>query len=181
MKSENEESLLTSSKEKVGNCFHCHREAGWNSPALDPEGNLWCDDCKNNDRSGIQFRTIDQFTKNGNYVFDGGVSFNGVVVWESKMTWSEGGSRSVKLTEAEKEMTPLEIAILIDKEHNIDEITRCTGCGARMKNDEIAGYPLFAGVNCKTCWDKHQQSLESQRKSGYVCPRCREPYNNCCC
>jgi len=171
----------TVNKIAVPKCYHCKRDAQWNTPALDPKGNLWCNRCVDDDRSGTVFTSVCQFIEDGKYVPTGGVVLNGVVVWEDRSTWTEGGSRAVKLTEEEQKLSPLEIAQLLDKEHNVDGLTRCTGCGVKMTKDQIAGYPLFAGVVCAPCNEKHLASLDAQRKSGQVCRMCRQPYGACCC
>jgi len=167
--------------EPIGNCSQCGQTAAWNSPALDEAGNLWCDTCKKNDRTGKVFREVNQFTEDGNYTFDGGVALNGVIVTVDKSAWIEGGSRAVRLTETEKKLDVLEIARLVDQEHNVDGLTRCTGCGVAMTKDQIAGYPLFAGVTCAPCWKKHQEDLETERKNGHVCRMCGKPYSACYC
>jgi len=168
-------------KTAVGTCYKCHQSAKWNTPALDEGNNLWCDGCVDSDRSGIMFRSVDQFMEDGFYVFTGGVVLNGIVVWKDKHTWTEGGSRAVHLTKEEKEMDVEEIAEMLNKEHNIDGLTRCTGCGIKMTQDQIAGYPLFAGVVCAPCNEKHKEHLNEERRRGHVCRMCGQPYGNCCC
>jgi len=165
----------------VGECFLCKKSAAWNSPALDPDGNLWCDACKDDNRRNILFHTVEQRMVNGKYVLDGGVALNGVIVWKDKSCWVEGGSRSVRLTEEEQKMSPIEIAIILNQEYNLNKLTRCTGCGKALQKDEIAGYPLFAGVCCAPCYKKHLDHLETQRKSGHVCGFCGKPYDACYC
>lgn len=168
-------------KESVGNCTHCGKGAKYNSPGIDPKGNLWCNSCVDKDRSDTLFLSIEQYTQNGLYLYTDGVALNGVIVWKDKSAWVGGGSRGTSLTAEEKKLTPIEIATLLNLEYNVCKLSRCTGCGAKMTKDQIAGYPLFAGVNCVTCWDKHQTKLDNERKGGHVCGRCREPYGNCCC
>lgn len=165
----------------VGNCFHCKKDANWNAPALDHDNNVWCNRCVDDDRSGIMFRTIEQRLTDGMVTFTGGVVFNGVVVWIDRTVWTDGGRRSVKLTGNEKSLPVEVIARLLDQEHNIQGLTRCTGCGTKMTQDQIAGYPLFAGVVCAPCNQKHLEHLEGQRKSGHVCRMCGKPYDACCC
>ena len=163
-------------------CHHCHKNARWNTPALDDEGNLWCNQCVDNDRTGFLFRSVEQRkTDNGEYVFTGGMCLNGVVVWKDGSTWTDGGNRSVRLTEDEKKLPPMEIALLINEEHNVQGLTRCTGCGVKMTHDQIAGYPLFAGVCCAPCMKKHNEHLNEERRKGHVCGMCHQPYGNCCC
>lgn len=69
-----------SKKASVGNCTHCGKGAKWNTPAIDPSGNLWCNGCVDKDRSDILFLSIDQCTQNGLYIYTDGVVLNGVVV-----------------------------------------------------------------------------------------------------
>ena len=168
-------------KTPVGNCTKCGRNAQYNSPALDASSNLVCDNCADKDRSNTIFYSINQFKINGEYEFTGGVVLNGVVVWKDKSAWIEGGSRGTHLTEEEKKLTPTEIAHILNVEFNGNGILRCTGCGTKMKKNEVASYPLFAGVACKECDVKHKQNLENERAKGHVCRMCGQPYGNCCC
>jgi len=167
--------------ESVGKCVKCNVTAQWNTPLLDEDGKLHCETCGKEDRTGMIFRGIKQFTENGQYIHNGSITLNGVVVHDCKATWTNGGSRSVKLTEEEQKLSPMDIAILINDEHNVQGWTRCSSCGLKMKKEEIAGYPLFAGVCCAPCMGKHKQQLEEERKKGYVCRMCGQPYSNCCC
>ena len=173
--------ITDDNKTAVGICTHCNKTAQWNTPSLDHKGNLWCDGCVDHDRSGTIFRHINQFKLNDEYEFTGGVSLNGVIVWKDLSTWTEGGSRAVHLTETEKQFHPLAIAIIINDEHNVKGLTRCTGCNTKMTKDEIAGYPLFAGVCCAPCMAKHGKKLDAERKAGHVCGTCGKPYSACYC
>jgi len=173
--------LTVDEKTSVGNCSHCGEPAQWNTPAIDTNGNLWCDGCKDKDRTGIFFLTIDQHKVNGSYKFDGGVALNGVIVHADKSTWIEGGSRSTYLSKAEKNLSVNAIAYLLNEEYNVNKIIRCTGCGMKMNINDVASYPLFAGVACKECTVKHKQKLDNERKMGHVCGMCGQPYGNCCC
>ena len=120
---------------------------------------------------------------NGDYIPGKGVSFNGVVVWADRSTWVEGGSRSVTLTAAEKALSVEDIARMLHEEHNVQGLWRCTGkdCGAKMKYEDVAGWPLFAGCCCKPCMDKHAESLKEEVRKGHVCGMCRKPYGACYC
>ena len=60
-------------------------------------------------------------------------------------------------------------------------VRRCSGCGKEMKLEEVAGYPLFAGINCRECWERHCEETEEQRKTGKVCSMCGKPWNDCYC
>ena len=60
-------------------------------------------------------------------------------------------------------------------------LIKCTACGRQMHETDVAGRPLFAGVNCADCWKKHQEHLELEKKKGHVCRMCGQPYGNCCC
>lgn len=167
--------------DKVGNCVKCQKPANWNSPCIDHNNNLWCDGCSDADRTSVMFRSVKQFTVNGEYVEDGGVKFNGVIVWKDLSCWVEGGSRAVKLTAEEKKSTPIVVCAIVNYEYNIQKLTRCTGCGVKMTKDEIAGYPLFAGVCCASCMKKHEAAVETERKNGQVCTLCGKPYLMCYC
>ena len=173
--------MNTENIEKVGKCSQCNRDAGWNTPCLDEQDNLWCDGCADKSRDNIMFRGINQFVKDGKFQFTGGVTFNGVVVWKDYSCWTEGGSRACHLTAEEKTKPVDEVARLINQEYNVEKITRCTGCDKKMTKDEIAGYPLFAGVCCSSCMEDHKRHLEEQVNKGHVCGMCRRPYGDCCC
>ncbi len=60
-------------------------------------------------------------------------------------------------------------------------VRRCSGCGKEMKLEEVAGYPLFAGINCRECWERHCEETEEQRRTGKVCSMCGKPWNDCYC
>lgn len=166
---------------KVGNCSNCKNSAAWNTPALDSNGHLWCSSCVNKNRNGILFKSVEQHLNESGYIFTNGIVFNGVVVWHDLSTWVEGGRQSVNLTEQEKKLSPIEIAILINTEYNVNGIIRCTGCNAKITNNQVAGYPLFSGVNCAPCWEKHNEHLKNQSARGHVCRRCKNPYDACYC
>jgi hypothetical protein len=60
-------------------------------------------------------------------------------------------------------------------------ILRCTSCGIDMSKDTVGGYPLFAGMVCVPCWNKHLEHAETEKKTGHVCRMCNKPYSFCCC
>ena len=165
----------------VTKCAKCGKDARWNTPGQTPEGKVYCNTCTREDRSGIMFVGMDW--KDGDYYPGKGVSFNGVVVWADRSTWTEGGSRSVHLTPEEKALSVEDIARMLHEEHNVQGLYRCTGkgCNAKMKESDVAGWPLFAGCNCASCWGKHQQSLKDEVARGHVCGMCGKAYGACYC
>jgi hypothetical protein len=96
------------------------------------------------------------------------------------LAWWNYGMRCFPLTESEKEMTDHEIRELIIS-YLARAKVRCTTCEKDLDIKDIAGYPLFAGVTCAACWEKHKAHLEDQRRRGAVCGMCRQPFDDCCC
>lgn len=80
------------------------------------------------------------------------------------------------LTVEEKKLNLDQVIDLIKKTKD-DGNTRCTTCLATIKESDVAGYPLFAGVNCATCWEKHLERAKTERK----CSLCGKPISFCCC
>jgi len=93
--------------------------------------------------------------------------------------WDKKG-RAFKFTEEEKEGLSILSAFETIKIETREGHYRCSSCSRPMKG-EPAGFPLFCGVNCPECWEKHQEVVEEQGKEGRICSRCNEPYLLCCC
>lgn len=102
----------------------------------------------------------------------------------SYVCWVQGGSVRWMLTDGEvARLARGEYREVLREIANMrkDGMWRCTGCGKEMKNEDVAGWPLFAGCNCKECWEKHCEETEEQRKTGKVCSICGKPWNSCYC
>ena len=172
--------------ERVGNCFICGRHADVNTPFIDDENTLYCNNCAWK-VGGLLLRGISQIIKDDKYVID---ETNKDYMRDSCLVMTMGNSISAYignghtafyLSEDEEKYLPENILTLM-KSYKDKGWLRCTSCGMVLKGEEeIGGRPLFAGVNCHACWKKHQEHLEDQRKRGAVCSMCREPYDNCCC
>lgn len=171
-----------STSKRVGFCTKCGHPSDWNTPYIDPKYNLWCNTCASNDRTDVVFRAVEQqLNEQGEVVQTGGLALNGITLNPDKNCWVEGGSRAVPLTEDELKMPHGDLIRLINQEFNVNHITRCTSCTIKMTQDEIGGYPLFAGCVCAPCWAKHLDFMETERRQGHVCRMCHQPYSNCCC
>jgi len=172
----------------LGKCSICGKGAAYNTPALRSDnGQIVCNNCASrNYPKDIVLIGIDQHLKeNGDYKLEEKYYLNGNVIWwkgdKPESMWTHGGSRAFQLREEEEGMGLLEIFDLMQTVVGDDPPRfRCSGCVMDYMG-EPAGYPLFAGVNCKGCWEKHQEHLNQQRKTGQVCRMCGQPWGNCCC
>lgn len=109
--------------------------------------------------------------------FDHGI----VIADDLSMAWFDDGARSWPIYEDERANIPVdEYAKMIALKRE-NKIFRCTSCKLEFPDSAIGGRPLFAGIVCKPCWEKHLAHLEDQRKKGHVCRFCGQPYDNCCC
>lgn len=176
-------------------CSQCGKNAAYNTPCIDVEGKVWCDPCAD-DSVGIELIGISQHLSDSgfvqlekhamHYTFSGcimSIHMNRCGVKPSISVWTHKGNRAVPLREGEEKMAmfyPFEFlkSISIEVEHGN---TWCTGCGKLIKEKDVAGFPLFAGVSCKSCWVEHLEALNDQKKRGDVCRMCGEPRGNCCC
>jgi len=172
---------------RVKQCSQCGTERIVNTPCVDPEGNVWCESCVKQDKTGILFQGIDQHLDDeGNVKRQGYYMKCGCTVWPDRnyRAYTDKGSRAVHLTPEEKRM-PVEEVLdkLIDMRKR--GFYRCTGDDKYLCNKEVpeaeAKFPLFAGTNCPECWKKHQEHLAEQRRKGHVCRRCGKPYDACYC
>jgi hypothetical protein len=187
-------------------CSICHNNASVNTPAVDDHGNIICHNCLD----GLRDDTL-RYGINQRYDSSGGLDsdsalhhfYNGHTLTFYKNTAGKNikGKRitlvkpmydihawtndhaAFPLTDSEKISAikdPLTILRFMDnciKHHQF----RCTTCHGMFMLDDIGGRPLFAGKVCKSCWEKHLQHLENQRKAGHVCGMCGHPYDDCCC
>lgn len=176
-------------------CSKCGKDAAWNTPYMDSKGNVWCDTCSKNSK-GVFLMGISQHLRDDKFfkLDDNGIHycFNNCVmsihmqrpgVRPSVAVWYEGGIRSYPINEKEYDKAlfePLSFLTKLSKE--VAKGHRwCTNCEKKMIKEEVAGYPLFAGVACPACWKKHLEHLEDEKKKGHVCRMCGQPYGNCCC
>jgi len=180
---------------RVGDCSRCGKRADYNTPWVDGEGKLLCDRCGKLEDAipvgatplqGVEQRLNDA----GQYAFVPKWCKGGVIAWgkeepdtlkcRTTFAWVKGGMIAVPLTEAERLEHPIKVIGTLIAERDFG-LHRCTGCGRKIVTEEIAGYPLFAGLNCAECWLKHLQHLEEERQTGRVCRSCNQPYSACCC
>ena len=172
---------------RIGKCSKCDKEAAWNTPHIDGDGNLFCNRCA--EESPIMLKGISQHTDDqGNYLPDqfGVRTKNHCIVWsnpEYVCAWTDDGGRGYRLTPEEKLLASSDPESLLDKMANMRAANRyrCTGCGLEMDKSEVHSFPLFAGVACTACGKKHGEQIEHERKTGQVCRMCRQPYSLCCC
>jgi len=183
---------------RIGKCCKCGKDASWNTPCVNPQNNeLFCDSCSH--ESTVLLRGIVQhLDKNGNYVQHPLKPYvkNHCIVFASDLehgflsAWTHDGHRSFPVSSSEINLLqateiPFETRIeaFLDKMASIVSSgkTRCTRCHRDLDESEIAGRPLFTGVNCDSCFEVHKNELEEQRKNGHVCRMCGQPYGNCSC
>lgn len=176
--------------EQVGKCTKCNRDAAYNMPHVDPDGNLLCDGCSY--ESEVMVTGVSQFLDD-----DGNLqpkrrseSYRKlgctISVYQeksgpSKSAWTDRGRRAFKMSSEEWDAPYEEI---LDRLIAIREngFLRCNSgdCRVELPEDQMK-FPLFAGVACPSCWEKHKAKLAQQRKDGKVCRMCRQPWGNCCC
>lgn len=170
---------------RVGKCSQCGNPADCNSPAIDDAGNLWCNDCAIKDNTGQILWGVKQVTdENGEYISDNKYFSNGIILWDLNdgfRAWAEGGHIAIPILDVEEGLDPIFLLAVLKTLYVERKKIRCTGCGTIINRADIAGRPLFAGAHCKDCWEQHQKETEEQRKRGYVCGMCGQPYNLCCC
>lgn len=111
---------------------------------------------------------------------------DGITVWAENgvitHAWVSDGGKAWFLSDEEKKLAPEVLHAKIKEAwKNGDGVWRCSECGKEMKKEEVAGWPLFAGVACSECWLKHLDHLKEQRRLGQVCRMCNRPYDDCCC
>ena len=194
--------------ERLGNCSVCGKRADWNSPKVDPklglqESPLWCDTCAKKEPRfllGIKQHLTDGKRAWNNNGSCWGASKRGVVLHMDKTytpncAWLPQGSavpraeeKFAELLEEHDRKVPKHypeefVEMFLDRLADVNDAgdIYCTGCGKIMPKNEVAGRPLFAGANCKQCWEKHLEFAENERKTGHVCRMCREPWSFCCC
>lgn len=187
---------------RLGACSKCSGRSDYNSPAIpaiDALSNdqaridsapLYCDNCARDlplYTISIEQRLHDghrhinnsyQTHRKGKVIFYGDFKQNRV-----DAAWFYG-HRSIPKERVEAlSEKGLTIEQMLDHFIEMEEkkIFFCTSCNLPLHESEVAGYPLFAGVNCASCWGKHLLNAEAERKRGAVCRLCGQPYSFCCC
>lgn len=185
-------------------CSVCGNSAKWNVPYMDVDGNIYCDTCDDDVKDRLLYG-IDQhmglgytpkmepthlhYSKNGvilscilNHFGSGGNRryFLPKFIYSC---WSDGGRTSWKIDEIDAAMIESNVEKFLDYVRStLDSgVFKCSSCGGLFPKEQIAGYPLFTGINCPTCYEKHLAKLDEQRREGHVCRMCGQPYGNCSC
>ena len=182
---------------RLEECSSCGRSADYNSPVALPNGKVICDRCANvhafHQREPEFLYAIEQYRRNGRTVQI--EQYNVIrhrmliahttndkahlrnVWWREDLT---SGTKALPLMEEEKKGRPeiilKKLAVMVES-----GTVRCTSCREDLQKENIAGFPLFAGVTCHGCWKKHLERVEEQRKTGNVCRICGQPRLLCCC
>ena len=168
---------------KVGKCSVCNNDAAWNTPYIDKRKNLYCETCGHGSTTMLQ--GVSQFTEDGKYVPVARYTKNHCVIHaDVPLAWTDDGGKAFRLLPNEcKLIKQGKMEMVFDKMIALRAKGwyRCSDCGTEMSKDAVGGFPLFAGVACKSCMKRHRQNLEAERKAGHVCRRCGQPYGNCCC
>lgn len=102
---------------------------------------------------------------------------DGVTVYEDGTAYVNEGGTVWPLTESEKSLPLVERLSLIKSEWRNGENYRCTTCKTKLAKRDVAGWPLFAGVACLDCWNKHLEYAKTERR----CTLCNQPMSFCCC
>lgn len=169
----------------IGECSICGRLANYNTPHLDRYGNLFCDNCAWDVANSLLIGISQSLSKNLTYVWDVKLHLmkNGVKL--SYYTYSKNAyfsnSTAFPLTEEESEMPDIDLLDYLYENYKSKGTIRCTDCYVDLKLKNVAGRPLFAGVNCDECWEKHNSHLQHQRHIGHVCSLCGDAWDACCC
>jgi hypothetical protein len=185
-------------------CSKCGKSAAWNTPVWDKSGNIFCARCAEDIEDTLLYG-IEQHRDSRGYVHSSTRSLkyvkNGIVLHADLIytavkgeryyykpnyffvCWSNYGRTSWKMSAFDNEMCSNNVEKFLDYVHETISkgLFKCSSCGELFPKEEIAGYPLFSGINCKNCYDIHLKNLDEQRKSGRVCSICGQPYGNCSC
>lgn len=173
---------------RLGNCDFCGRRADYNSPRINPhlglqESPLYCDPCAG--KADEFLISINQYLCNGLRVEakQQTISKRGIVAHlesgEIRAAWFDRGQTAIPTQHIPS--GDLEAALDTLADYAADGSRYCTHCHKPVSKDEIAGRPLFAGINCADCWKLHQEAVEQQRRTGNVCRICGAPRLLCCC
>lgn len=153
-------------------CDICNSEAHSNHPVIDNEENLRCWRCVRQDNyetdeplQGIKSFTEDEDGEPIIDEFDNKYYGNGIVIWYDEhgtvtKTWINDGATTIKLTEEEQEMGPIELWHELDKMIR-EGASRCSNCNVLIPEGEGHTYG-YSGIACGDCID---EIPESERKS----------------
>jgi len=178
----------------IGNCSICGNECVWSGATVRTDnGEIVCKTCSDKgEPQDVVLREVRHtLHEDGGLEFDLNLTgtseiykYNGHVIWldnegTPSSVWIENGHTAFKLRNNEKDLTLIE---LLDTMETLvaENKFRCSNCGQDFSKPP-AGRPLFAGINCEECWEKHKQHLNNQREKGHICRLCGQPYGACCC
>ena len=170
---------------RVGKCSVCGKDAAWNTPAIDENNNLYCNNCAYKSKKML-VGVSQSLDENGNYELDNkGTRYkNNCVLWIGEpYAWTNRGGVSFILRKDEKVLANQDPEKVLDLMANMvsKNETRCTKCGKDIKSNDKRMRILFAGVLCEDCIPEYNKMVKHQRDTGQVCSRCRQPYALCCC
>jgi len=110
---------------------------------------------------------------------------NGIVIFEEDEklvhAWVDGGAHEWFIYPQERSLPPESMAGIMTNLWQNGKYYRCSSCGKLMAKENVASWPLFAGVACDVCTVNYQKHLDEQRRMGYVCRFCGKPFDVCCC
>ena len=160
-------------------CTECHGNGGYENLLTDKEGTLYCLPCGK--ETGKILQEYDSFNEHSIPRYIKGE----IVVWveddQISSVWTDSGSTVFSLQDGEKkDFTVEDVFAWVEKTIENDEF-RCSTCKQNHPMSELGGRPLFAGINCKGCWEIHNIAVENQRAKGDCCLRCRKPTLLCYC
>lgn len=170
---------------RVGKCSVCGKDAAWNTPAIDENNNLYCNNCAYKSKKML-VGVSQSLDENGNYELDNkGTRYkNNCVLWiDEPCAWTNRGGVSFILRKDEKVLANQDPEKVLDLMANMvsKNETRCTKCGKDIKSNDKRMRILFAGVLCEDCIPEYNKMVQHQRDTGQVCSMCRQPYALCCC
>ena len=169
--------------ERIEKCHICDEKADVGTPYIDSNSKLYCHVCAK-ETEGKFLIGIKQWTdEKGDYITIPSYFQDGVVIIfynDKPSVWYESGLRSFYLTKNERENFSVSETINKIKDMRRNNLHRCSSCGEYF-SEELANFPLFAGVNCPDCWEKHLERIEKDKQTGNVCSKCRKPRSICCC
>lgn len=176
----------------IGPCSKCGRpDAGINTPAVDAAGNVFCGYCASG--SPTLAKGIDQYRDaDGRFKKPalGGVAAvymkEGCILWVyengSACAWTDNGRCDRFLRPEDKALAHSNPEALLDEILAMRQAGRyrCSKCGTELPEAEVER-GAWATKLCPEHFAAWQAKVDADRKAGRVCPRCRQPYDLCCC